>query len=101
MSQEYQYKPPSECPWCKEDRKACKCDPGDKAGLWLSEYLIAQDEIFDTCSLDSFNCVPDEVWNSHCDFVAACMKAGVNPSPFADALFEQAKIYHEFFEDLL
>jgi len=65
------------------------------AAKWFSFYILGQEDIEMTGVLVSLECGSDEDWNSHIEFVADCLAAGVNPAPFADAIIDQQKIFND------
>ena len=97
----HEIKPPDgACPkcWCESPTPDHKCNPLNVAVVWLSTYLMAQDEVEMTCAIESLGQEPDEHWNTRTEFIAACTEfiaacfaAGVKPAPYADEVIDHQR----------
>lgn len=98
----HEIKPPDgACPKCWEEPllEGHVCNPLVIAGVWLSTYLMAQDEIEMTCAIESLNFESDEKWNARTEFIAACFAAGVSPAPYADEIIDHQRTVNMLLKD--
>jgi hypothetical protein len=99
----HEIKPPDgACPKCWEEAPTLdhQCNPLDVAGIWLSTYLMAQDEVEITCAIESLGQEPDEHWNARTEFIAACFAAGVSPAPYADEIIDHQRSVNRLLQEL-
>lgn len=85
------------CETCGREH-AGECDPADIAGLWLSGYFLAQDDVSGECLSVAYEVEEDEKWNERCRFVAQCMAAGIKPVHYAECLLDHARDYYELYD---